>query len=206
MNKRLVVLAILLIGFCLLSIVYAMGGSAPSTKEIAIETFAPGTYKTYKNDFLGFSFKYPKDWFIEEPPPAKRSSPMAVHLTNFDFNKMPTIPEEKQFDVTCSADQNYYEEAKAIKNIHERMFYVADRVFRGLGVKRVGILEEINVKGGKFYLVRTIGIGTGKKGKKCDIGLTYLTKEENEFLIRFFPYQIPDRGTYLKIIRSSEIY
>ena len=65
MNKKMYLLIILFAVFCSLSVVYAMGAAPPAkTQEISSEAFAPGTYKIYKNDDLGFSFKYPKEWYL----------------------------------------------------------------------------------------------------------------------------------------------
>jgi len=194
-------LLILFLALCILSPIYAMGSTPPAKKqESTVESFAPGTYKTYKNDDLGFSFKYPKDWFIVDIDPSKPSV-MSIWLTNFDVNEMPNIPEEKQFEITCVAGEDSRSDPT-----RSGVSYMIRNHLENSGVKEIGRSEIFAIKGNKIYLIRTIGIGTGKKGKEYELAVTYLSNKKDKYLVVFSPYRIPDGKIYLQILRSTEIY
>jgi len=200
MSKRIWMSVILFTVFCALSPVYAMGSAPPpKNQEIATETFTPGAYKIYKNDELGFSFKYPKEWYLN------RYEKLGFYyyiLSNRESRISKSLSEDEIFEIeiyeTRLPDRGQQTKGNIIKKISE-------------GLDSIKYFKEINVKEGTVYLVR--GSSTMIIGD-ADFGYLYLIDKKDEsgeksnYLIEFFPTELSKKHEkeYLRILRSVEIF
>jgi len=195
MNKKMYLLIILFAVFCSLSVVYAMGAAPPAkTQEISSEAFAPGTYKIYKNDDLGFSFKYPKEWYLTR---YEKLGFYYYYLSNLAKPGLPSSENEvvriKIFE-TRLPDHEVQTKEEIIKKAIE-------------GLESVKYFKEINVEGGVVYLVRgssTMTIGDTDFGYMCLPG----DEEKSTHLIEFSPNEISKKyeREYFKMLKSIKIF
>jgi len=200
MFNKMIVAVSLFVVFCSLSAVYAMS-SAPLIKKIEItaESFAPGTYKIYKNNELGFSFKYPKNWYIDE---VAKGGWSFWKLYNFD----PQIGEadmlkEDIVDITISATG--FPSAN-LKKEDIRDYFKGDNPSKPI--------KEMVIKGGKLYFIQE-SLGAVGNGKKFDLAYLYLLNAISEgdkswdYVVRFLPFRVGEKyqSEYFKLLRSIEI-
>ena len=197
MNKTLVIFLVFSVVFCSAFIVLASGNLVPSTNEIICETFTPGTNNTYRNDDLGISFKYPRKWFIEKLP----HSTMSVWLTNYDSYKISSLPDMKKYKISCIAYQDIED---GINTAEDRLFIMANKEFGGRSGKINGTVGWIKVRGGKIYLIRVVR--ADDLNKQYEVGIMYISNKKHKYLVYFFPYQVPNREAYLRILKSVEMY
>jgi hypothetical protein len=170
-----------------------------SKNDTKIETFAPGTYKVYKNDELGFSFKYPKEWYLEDV----NSGSMLCQLSNFDPDiGLAGISEDKLVDITISATRFPYSGLKNKKAIRD--------YFSGYSSSR--LVREMNIKGGRVCLIKK-SLGAVGEGREFDLAYLYLPKIKDaknnywDYVIRFLPFRLGNnyRDEYFKLLMSIEI-
>jgi len=200
MGRKLIISLILSAVFCSVSIVYAMS-SAPSIKniEITAEPFAPGTYKTYKNDDLGYSFKYPRDWYLNG---YEKFGFYYYILSNRENRTSKVLSENETFEVeiyeTSLLDHGRQSKENIIRKISEQK-------------DSIKYFKEINVLGGTVYLVR--GSAPMVMGD-VDFGYLYLIdrKDENgkklNYLIEFLSIELSKEHEreYMRVLRSIEIF
>jgi len=203
-SKKIWASAILFTVLCALSPVYAMDSAPPpKDQEIAAKMFAPGTYKTYKNNELGFSFKYPKNWYLN----VVDEGFLLCELTNFDPEiGLAGIPEEKLVDITISATRfpDTLFPDTGLKNEKAIRDY-----FSGYNSSKP--VREMDVKGGKVYLIKK-SLGAIGGGKEFDLAYLYFSnikddKNNWDYVIRFLPFRLGNkyRDEYFKLLRSIEI-
>jgi hypothetical protein len=174
---KLIVFLFLLMVVCLLSIAYLIGVRAPSTKEAANETFAPGTYKTYINGELGFSFKYPKQWFLVETPKGLRGGTLLLDLLNYDPNNEPNIGIEEESDIVISIWQDSGSIPLNIARDKKKRIishYSEANKYAGSEVYKIKTVDTFKVKGGELFRVRGQCQPYKLPAKEYDSWLLYL--------------------------------
>lgn len=152
--------------------------------------------RVYKNDEFGFSFQYPKDWFLEEIPKGRRGA-LLLAIYNWDPNKFPEIPEDKMIQIDCL----FIPDAGGRpQNVKERIIFLMDtRAY----VTVKNIISEIDIVNGEIYLAHGIthGMLFSEAGKEYDIGTLYLAGRETNYLIYFVPKRLPDNREYYEFLK-----
>ena len=222
MSKKLAVCVVLFSVLCPLSISYAMG-SAPIIKEsrVTAEAFASGTYKIYKNNDLGYSFKYPKKWYLEETPAYRRGGALEFELANFDWHKESYPPMEERVlisgfiwrDTNDAFPRNSDEIITRIIKNHQEV--TKSNPFEKYDIKEIDKFEVVN---GTVFHVTGKQSHYKEKDSKYDVWVIYfhlkngslyfrdLTKmTPANLMVAIFPAE-SDEETFMRIMKSIIIY
>lgn len=149
-----VVIVLIVAGSIIGALIYAKFGNNKSDQSVA-ESPSPDPYqdwKTYQNQNLGFSLRYPKEWyarqyqdyaanFIVVDPKVQEASPSAVRIR---FNKLSESIDLKTFEkiYNLKPDETFYESldvrSKVVKirnfdtGPNRAVEYTIDRTFSAL--------------------------------------------------------------------------
>lgn len=196
MNKKIIASAILILIVFSLSVVYAI----LTPQGVINKASAYKGYKTYKNKELGFSFKYPKNWYFNKYE--KQGFYYYILSNRENRTSTSSLSENEVIEMeiyeTRLPDHGQQTKGNIIRKISE-------------GLDSIKYFKEINIKGGTVYLVR--GSSTMVIGE-ADFGYLYLIdkKDENDgrcnYLIEFFPAKLSKKHEkeYLQMLRSVEVF
>jgi len=160
-------------------------------------------YKTYKNNELGFSFKYPKQWYLEETPRQliqDNRGALLFDLINFDPNKETELPSNKLTQIDC----NYFEDQiKASINAVNSTERIKSKIKKNMKIEKI---EQLKIKRGIVLLAAGYPYNEGIKGHKYEVAYLYLAGKKGRYILEFFPHNLADRGEYLRFLKSIEMF
>lgn len=222
MVKKIIVLTILSIVLYMLSSTYAMGfAPLPKSQNFTSEPFAPGTYKTYKNGDLGYSFKYPKGWYLTETPKGWRGGALEFEITNYNPHKEPKIAIEERADISGfivqDSDSTPPNNSKEIINRIIKNYQDANKYnsYEGYNIREINKLE---VKNGAVFYVKGTEYHYKEKETKYEAWLLYIHLKDGSLyfgdlnkmtpaniILQIFPGR-SNKDIFMKIIKSIVFY
>lgn len=224
MSKKVIAgFAVFFVGLSIWAInVFAMS-TAPSVRnqEITAEAFAPGTYKTYKNDDLSYSFKYPKGWYLTETPKGWRGGALEFELTNYNPHKEPKIAFEERAEISgFIVRDSYNTPPKDTKEIINRIIknYQDANKYNSTEGYNIREINKVEIKNGIVFFVKGTEYHYKAEETKYEVWLLYfhlndgstyfrdLTKmTPANIIVQIFPGR-SNKDIFMKIIKSIVIY